>query len=674
LLVLFPLITMHHHHHPRTTQQNAPSTTAAVVATTSIPSVTPMLTSTSNSLLVASKSLPPRNGLSSTIMNSTTTTTSSLFEELNLGRSASANGNFSHSGNNNNSTNSLTPSSSQPSYHHAAAATTITTNGTSYILSNNKTLINDDLKPLTALSRTVSTGGGNPSTTITTSTTNETLKSRTSSLDRMRKSNFNTQQQQPNNDLARSTTNYHPNPSNNIPISRRLSRGESLVNNSNNSNIFNGTTTTSLTNTTTSTTTLSSTNNQSSSIMSTSPMEPLRHSASMLLLNRTTETLKSGQPLKKLSNGDSNTANTVFELRRLSSNNNSSNTNTNNNFVTNTTLPTPLTTRQQSLIALFKLATESEDSSQKDVLNKSGLSSQELIVRERAAYVLDRICGGWSGVPPTALMQHEELHGTVHEFVKNDGSAEDNPGLMSKVLPESIQRIGILDIRIFNLDRHGGNILIKKRTTTPTNSTRSSSHVDEMSSSMFLIGGEGDGGGGGGEDDYSNNNTNEQIELTPIDHGLSLPSWTHLGEAWFDWMYTPQANAPLTSNTLKHISELDCERDAQALRELGIRESCIATNTISTLTLKELCIHCPNLSLKDLASIWQRPYSSGHRLHDQLPSPLERFIEEALLRLGLLRETFISSASPPPPQDFFTHLVDVVREEAKSGHWRSYVV
>ncbi|KAG6594096.1 Sporangia induced phosphatidyl inositol Kinase [Phytophthora cinnamomi] len=107
---------------------------------------------------------------------------------------------------------------------------------------------------------------------------------------------------------------------------------------------------------------------------------------------------------------------------------------------------------------------------------------------------------------------------------------------------EQVHRIALLDVRVFNTDRHPGNIL--------------------------LIG------------------DKKPYTMVPIDHGCILPSWFHLSEARFDWLEYPQSREAFSSVALQYINALDAERDAKILRNLGIREECVTTLKICTLLLK----------------------------------------------------------------------------------------
>ena len=74
----------------------------------------------------------------------------------------------------------------------------------------------------------------------------------------------------------------------------------------------------------------------------------------------------------------------------------------------------------------------------------------------------------------------------------------------------AVHRIGILDIRIFNEDRHGGNLLL----------------------------------------DYNTPGVDGMPRLVPIDHEMSLPPWTALGNATFCWSTWPQVISPLRARNM----------------------------------------------------------------------------------------------------------------------------
>lgn len=215
-------------------------------------------------------------------------------------------------------------------------------------------------------------------------------------------------------------------------------------------------------------------------------------------------------------------------------------------------------------------------------------------LRERAAYLLDEVYGGFSGVPVTSVMtlivHGEEKEGSMQRFVPSECSAEDM-GTLKFAIPE-VHKIGILDVRLFNTDRHAGNILLSPR-------------ADEQT-----------------------------YKMTPIDHGFCLPSYKHLDSATFDWLNWPQAQFPFTGAELDHIASLNVSCDVSMLRSLGIEEECIATMRMTTAFLKIGA--SAGFSLFEIASCLQREGDFS------VPSQLEDIVAIAVAvvekQTGLLEQ------------------------------------
>ncbi|GMF14009.1 unnamed protein product [Phytophthora lilii] len=199
-------------------------------------------------------------------------------------------------------------------------------------------------------------------------------------------------------------------------------------------------------------------------------------------------------------------------------------------------------------LALFKPAEEEK-------FVREGLFAGEGAVREEAAYVLDSRSNGFSGVPPTAVARlrlsnvGRAKQGAVQRFMSSTIGSMESFGMpfdlekAREFVPvDQVHRIALLDVRVFNTDRHPGNIL--------------------------LIG------------------EKKPYTMVPIDHGCILPSWFHLSEARFDWLEYPQSHEAFSPAALQYINALDAERDAKLLRTLGIREECVTTLKICTLFLK----------------------------------------------------------------------------------------
>jgi hypothetical protein len=101
---------------------------------------------------------------------------------------------------------------------------------------------------------------------------------------------------------------------------------------------------------------------------------------------------------------------------------------------------------------------------------RKGVLSGESAKREVAAFLLDH--GGFSRVPETLLVKirHDSLNypkscsesylkqGSLQQFIDNDGPAEDwGPASFQKT---EVERIAILDLRVLNMDRNAGNLLV----------------------------------------------------------------------------------------------------------------------------------------------------------------------------------------------------------------------
>jgi len=211
---------------------------------------------------------------------------------------------------------------------------------------------------------------------------------------------------------------------------------------------------------------------------------------------------------------------------------------------------------------------------------KKGIRPGEPAIREVAAYVLDHL--GFAGVPMTITVNINGKTGSLQEYKKHDFESWDlGP---SKYDAQQIHKIGLLDLRIFNIDRHGGNILVK---TLP----------------------------------------NGKNLLIPIDHGFSLSDTLDATDVWFEWYNWPQAKISFDRTTKTYVSKIDVMKDAESLRRLGIRKECIRTMIISSLVLKKgvsggLNLHqIANLFMKNIIGKKQKVYPSYvEKLAETIPS------------------------------------------------------
>ncbi|KAG1704129.1 hypothetical protein DVH05_006140 [Phytophthora capsici] len=240
-------------------------------------------------------------------------------------------------------------------------------------------------------------------------------------------------------------------------------------------------------------------------------------------------------------------------------------------------------------LALFKPAEEEK-------FVREGLIAGEGAVREEAAYVLDSRSNGFSGVPPTAVARlrlsnvGRVKQGAVQRFMSSSIGSMESFGMpfdlkkACEFVPvEQVHRIALLDVRVFNTDRHPGNIL--------------------------LIG------------------DKKPYTMVPIDHGCILPSWFHLSEARFDWIEYPQTREAFSPTALQYIESLNADRDAKILRALGIREECVTTLKICTLFLKLAAERGKTL-------YWMGNFMARDGCF-QNPSRLELAIQSACERAGI---------------------------------------
>ncbi|KAL5987477.1 Phosphatidylinositol 4-kinase gamma 7 [Asimina triloba] len=234
--------------------------------------------------------------------------------------------------------------------------------------------------------------------------------------------------------------------------------------------------------------------------------------------------------------------------------------------------------------------------------------------REVAAFLLDY--DHFANVPPTVLVKithsvfnvNSEVNcgkvkdrkqvskiASFQQFIPHDFDASDHG--TSSFPVAAVHRIGILDIRIFNTDRHAGNLLVRK---------------------LDRVGRFG------------------QVELIPIDHGLCLPET--LEDPYFEWIHWPQASIPFSDDEFEYIGNLDPVRDIEMLRmELPmIREACLRVLVLCTIFLKEAARY--GLCLAEIGEMMTREFHG----REEEPSELEVVCIEAR-RLVAQREMVVFS-------------------------------
>jgi hypothetical protein len=199
-----------------------------------------------------------------------------------------------------------------------------------------------------------------------------------------------------------------------------------------------------------------------------------------------------------------------------------------------------------------------------------------------------------SSDPATYLDEELELPlklGSLQEYAPHECDTSELGA--SRFNVRDVQRIGILDIRLFNTDRHAGNILVRR--------VRPHSSMARMDGTSL-----------------ADLHLSQPYELIPIDHGFALPE--ALEPPYFEWQHWPQALMPFGPDELEYIAKLDPRADADMLRrELpGLREESLRLLEVSTTLLKRCA--AAGLSLSDIAGVVTRPLIGL----DDDPSELEK--------------------------------------------------
>ncbi|RLN25099.1 phosphatidylinositol 4-kinase gamma 1-like [Panicum miliaceum] len=202
----------------------------------------------------------------------------------------------------------------------------------------------------------------------------------------------------------------------------------------------------------------------------------------------------------------------------------------------------------------------------------TGGYESQAVLREVAAFLLDH--DGFASVEPTALIKISRpampaTMASIQRFVAHEYDAgELGPSRFSVA---SVHRVGILDVRLLNIDRHAGNILVKN---TPISHSASAPPPP--------------------------------LDLVPIDHGLCLPE--QLDDPYFEWLHWPQSSLPFSDDEMGYVASLDPFKDAETLRaELpSLKEPAIRILTLCTIFLKRAA--AAGLCLADIGDMMTREF------------------------------------------------------------------
>lgn len=206
--------------------------------------------------------------------------------------------------------------------------------------------------------------------------------------------------------------------------------------------------------------------------------------------------------------------------------------------------------------------------------------------REVATYIIDT--DNFAGVPPTEIckVRSPVLHdvnkvgpygykiGSIQSYVRSECSAEEMGS--AKFDKGDVMRMATLDIRICNLDRHAGNVLVSR--SSPYQHPRiycldgeTVKPVGNKSNSApaSLEQGKGVPSPESQQQQYSPpaSPTSSKYRLVPIDHGFSFPHILNLSDATFAWLTWPQVKEPIPIDVQQYIQNLNVEDDCANIKK-----------------------------------------------------------------------------------------------------------
>lgn len=280
---------------------------------------------------------------------------------------------------------------------------------------------------------------------------------------------------------------------------------------------------------------------------------------------------------------------------------------------------------------------------------RKGIRSGEGNVREVAACLVDH--GAFAGVPPATRVEMDaslfpqaqrslgslsqsllegstssKKVGSLQAFADCDSSILDVP--WSKFDAREVQKIAVLDIRLFNTDRNEENILMK-RVRRAAEDLSEAEHIEfgqERGSPLVRA---------------KSLSADEDIKLIPIDHGLCLPDApvvTCFDWVWLDW---PQIKQPVLPEVKEYVRRLDIEADVRLLRTtLSVREPCLEIMRVAGTILQRGV--AAGLTLHQIALVLCRPDLDR-------PSPLEIMWEQAEARAKAFNTVSRRGGTVTPP-------------------------
>jgi len=190
-------------------------------------------------------------------------------------------------------------------------------------------------------------------------------------------------------------------------------------------------------------------------------------------------------------------------------------------------------------------------------------------VREVAAYTLD---ADHAAHVPITIMRNiaGKGSGSFQQFIPGlQQSWNMTSEVRDKVSLADIQYLAMFDIRVFNTDRHGGNIL-----------------VDPLSGA-----------------------------LTAIDHSYILPR-QFVDPEW-EWLSWPESRRPILPQVREYYLTRNDERDADAVREIGVDEESVRFFMSSSSALRIILKAFPAATLIQVAEFFRRPTIATPSIFEQ---------------------------------------------------------
>ena len=173
--------------------------------------------------------------------------------------------------------------------------------------------------------------------------------------------------------------------------------------------------------------------------------------------------------------------------------------------------------------------------------------------------------------------------GSLQEFVRSKGPIENYSSDLFSA--DEIHKIAVLDLRLLNLDRNEGNIL-----------------VTEV------------------QDQFSGESS---LKLVPIDHGLTLPDSFAVSSYDLAWLSYSQAELPFSQRTLDYIKAINVDDDVKFVEaNFQVRPVCLRNMKISALLLQQAAQR--GLTLAQIGRILCRPDDD-----DTEPSLLEQLVQKS---------------------------------------------